>query len=261
MSPETFFEPRGEQYLLTELARGPWSPDLAHGGPPAALLGRAMEACAKGETPLRAARVTFDLLRPVPLGLVSVSAEVVRRGKAVVLVAASLRAGDKELVRASALFIRTTPVALPPLQEPPMTLPAPEACAPRPFPFFVAKVGYHTAMETRVARGEFGAGAMAIWMRMRHPLVPGEEPSPLQRVLIAADSGNGVSFALDVTRYTFVNPDLTVHLHRLPEGEWVALDAVTRVHGDGVGLAESALDDARGPIGRGLQSLLVERRA
>ena len=62
---------------------------------------------------------------------------------------------------------------------------------------------------------------------MRHPLVAGEEPTPLQRVLIAADSGNGISSTLDFRRYLFINVDLTVHLHRLPAGEWVCLDAVT----------------------------------
>src|SRR5439155_11380216 len=98
------------------------------------------------------------------------------------------------------------------------------------------------------------------WMRMRLPLVESEAPSPLQRVLIAADSGNGVSQALDPARFTFVNPDLTVYLHRPPDGEWVAMDAATTVRPSGVGLAESALFDERGAIGRALQSLIVEAR-
>ncbi len=95
---------------------------------------------------------------------------------------------------------------------------------------------------------------------MRHPLVAGEEPSPLSRAVVAADSGNGVSAALDFDRFVFVNTDLTVQLHRLPEGEWVALDARTTVEAHGVGLAESVIHDRRGPLGRGLQSLFVARR-
>ena len=62
---------------------------------------------------------------------------------------------------------------------------------------------------------------------MRQPLVAGEEPSPLQRVLVAADSGNGVSATLDWDRYLFINVDLTVHLHRPLDGEWVCLDSIT----------------------------------
>jgi hypothetical protein len=97
-------------------------------------------------------------------------------------------------------------------------------------------------------------------MRMGVPLLPGEEPTPLQRVLVAADSGNGVSAALDWRRYLFINVDLSVHLHRMPEGEWVCLDAVTLPQPNGVGMADTALFDERGPIGRAAQTLLVDER-
>ena len=91
-------------------------------------------------------------------------------------------------------------------------------------------------------------------------MLPGEEITPLQRVLVAADSGNGVSAALDWRRYLFINVDLTVHLHRMPEGEWVCLDAVTLPERNGVGIADTALFDERGPIGRATQTLLVDER-
>ena len=97
-------------------------------------------------------------------------------------------------------------------------------------------------------------------MRMRVPLVEGEEPTPLQRVLIAADSGNGISGTLDYTRYLFINVDLTVHLHRLPADEWVHLDAVTIPEPTGIGLADTVIGDRRGRIGRALQTLLVRER-
>jgi hypothetical protein len=95
---------------------------------------------------------------------------------------------------------------------------------------------------------------------MRHPLIAGEPPSPLQRVLIAADSGNGVSATLDWRRYLFINVDLTVQLHTLPVGEWVCLDAITIPQPTGMGLADTALYDERGPIGRATQTLLVGER-
>jgi hypothetical protein len=116
-------------------------------------------------------------------------------------------------------------------------------------------------MEYRFVSGRFlEPGPATVWMRMRQPLVEGEEPSPLQRVLVAADSGNGVSATLDWSRYLFINVDLGVHLHRLPEGEWVCLDAITHPEPEGVGLADTALYDERGPLGRALQSLLVRKR-
>jgi hypothetical protein len=116
-------------------------------------------------------------------------------------------------------------------------------------------------MEYRFLTGAFmEAGPARVWMRMRVPLVAGEEPTPLQRVLAAADSGNGVSAALDWRSYLFINVDLSVHLHRLPSGEWVCLDAVTLPERNGIGLADTALHDEHGPIGRALQTLLVDRR-
>jgi hypothetical protein len=99
-----------------------------------------------------------------------------------------------------------------------------------------------------------------VWMRMDLPLLPDEEPTPLQRVLAAADVGSGVSAVMDWNRYLFVNVDLTVHLHRMPEGEWVCLDSVTLPEPNGIGMADSRLFDERGAIGRAVQTLLIAER-
>jgi hypothetical protein len=110
-------------------------------------------------------------------------------------------------------------------------------------------------------RGFFATpGPATVWGRMRYPLVEGEEPSPLQRVLVVADSGNGASSELDPRAWWFINPELSVHLHREPVGEWVCLDAVTHVSDGGVGLATSVLADEQGAIGVGAQALLVSPR-
>jgi hypothetical protein len=117
-------------------------------------------------------------------------------------------------------------------------------------------------MEWRPAAGAFfqSPGPAAVWMRMRTPLVLGEEPSPLSRVLVAADSGNGVSAELPFRTHLFINTELSVHLVRMPEGPWVCLDSITRIAPRGIGLAESVLWDERGRLGRVAQSLLVARR-
>jgi hypothetical protein len=116
-------------------------------------------------------------------------------------------------------------------------------------------------MESSFLHGGFTAlGPATVWLRMRVPLVAGEAPSAWQRVLVAADSASGVSATLDFTRYVFVNPDLTVHLHRQPLGEWVCLDARSVVEPSGVGLATSTLFDEHGPLGTSLQSFYVAAR-
>lgn len=95
---------------------------------------------------------------------------------------------------------------------------------------------------------------------MSHPLVMGQTPSAYQRVAVAADSGNGISAILDLSTHVFVNSDLTINLLRKPVGEWVCLDARTHLSSHGGGLAESALYDEQGLIGRATQSLFVRRR-
>ena len=118
-----------------------------------------------------------------------------------------------------------------------------------------------SAIEWRAARGSFySRGPAALWTRMRYPLVPGEEPAPLDRVLVSADSGSGASWELDFSGWLFINPEITVHLHREPAGEWICLDAQTAITPGGAGLATSALSDLDGPVGVAAQSLFITPR-
>lgn len=258
---DAFYIPDGEGFVSTELTRGPWDAGHQHAGPPAALLGRAIEGL-PAERPMQVARLTFEILRPVPIAPLTVSARLVRPGRSVELAEGSLSGPEGELMRARAWRFRVGEVEIPPVAAPRGPGPAaPEHSEPTPFFDFGAERGYHTAMEVRVAGGTLREpGPATVWMRMRPQLVEGEPPSPLQRVLVAADSGNGVSWALPLTTHLFVNTDLSVHLHRMPEGEWVCLDAATVAQPSGIGLADTGLHDARGPIGRSLQTLLVDRR-
>jgi hypothetical protein len=257
--PECFYKPEGDLYVSTELTRGPWDPEAQHAGPPAALLGREVERL-EDAAEFQVARITFDIMRAVPIAPLRVEARVIRPGRRVQLVEGSLSDGEGEVMRATAWRLRTGPVQLPELPEAEAP-PGPEAGEHRDFPPTGQEVGYHTAMEYRFLEGAFQEpGPAKVWMRMRHPLVAGEQPSPLQRVLTAADSGNGVSVTLDWRRYLFINVDLSVHLERMPIGEWVCLDAVTLPQPNGVGVADTLLLDERGRIGRALQSLLIAER-
>jgi hypothetical protein len=258
--PDAFFSQLGQdRFQATELTRGPWDPGLQHAGPPAALLGRAVEGHGD-RAGRRVARITFEIARPLPIAELTVATRALRGGRSVELIEATLRSGDTELMRATALRIRTAELDLPAELAPGPRLPGPAAGRVEPFFPTGQEVGYHTAMEFRFVTGSFlEPGPATVWMRMRHPLLPGEPPSPLCRVLIAADSGNGVSAALDFHTWRFINPDLTVYLLRHPAGEWVALEASTTA-ADGIGLADTTLHDEHGPIGRSAQALFVDRR-
>jgi hypothetical protein len=243
----------------------------------AALLAQAVESCVPDE-PMHVVRLTVELLRPVPLAPLTVSAEVSRPGRKVQVVEARMRAGDVDVAWGRALRIRLHPpggdadgrpgagLSDPTGNGPvpgadPGAPPGPDDGYSSPEPMGGYRAFHSAGAEMRFVVGEFdGRGPAVVWVRLAVPVLPGEEPSPLQRVAAAADFGNGVSSELDFAHYLFINPDLSVHLHRPAVGEWVCLDASTTIGIPGVGLAHSALWDVHGPIGRSLQSLLVESR-
>jgi hypothetical protein len=263
MSEENaFFILEGEHLVPTVLTRGPWSPIHQHGGPPAAVMARAIEQAAGEPDSLHMTRFTIDFMRPVPIEPLTVSVERVRDGRRARGYAAVLSAGGQAVARASALVVRTEPVTPPPtpVQEP--LLPLPDASIPFHWPFFRDLIGYPTGMETRMAHGQFGSGRAAAWMRQRVPLVLGETPSPVQRVLTVADSGSGIGAAFDPARFVpCINADLTVALHRFPDGEWIGLDAATALEPHGIGLTRTGLYDIHGSIGQGLQSIVIGQPA
>lgn len=251
-----FYSLDGDRAEASELTRGPWDPGSQHAGPPSALLGRALELCQPRDG-LRIGRVTVEIVAPVPIAPLTVSARVVRPGRSVELLEAALAGPDGDLMRARAWRLADGRIEADWEQEEPP--PGPEGAADLEFFATGERAGWHTAMEIRFARGAFlEPGPATVWMRPRVQLVEGEEPSPLQRLLLAADGGNGVSAPLDWGRYVFINTDLTVHVLRPPRGDWVCLDSVTHV--DGIGMTDTALWDEHGRIGRAVQTLLVRAR-
>jgi hypothetical protein len=270
---DALFHPDGDTWVPSELSRGPWSPDALHGGPVAALIGRAVEACPSVD-PMHVARLTVELLRPVPVAPLHVDATVVRPGRKVQLVDVRVSSGGRDVAWGRALRIRllargSDETGLPDGDENrpvpgrhPDAPPGPDDGHHSPEP-----VGGYVAFHSRGAELRFVAGAFAapgpaaVWVRLAVPVVPGEEPSPLMRVAAAADFGNGVSAVLDFGRHLFINPDLSVFMDRPAVGEWVCLDARTTLGIPGVGLAQCGLWDVHGPIGRSLQNLLVEQHA
>ncbi len=254
----SFFEPVGTvgtTWRATSHTTGPWDPRFQHGGPPSALLGRAVERCAPREDVV-VARMTVEILGAIPVGELELRSRISRPGRSVELVEAVLAADGRDVAQAKAWRIRrTTGVSVAPRDPAPPALPAAATDAPA----VGWGEGYLQAIEWRLVAGHWTQpGPGSAWTRMRHPLVPDEEPTGLQRVLIVADSGNGLSSELDLREWLFINPELTVHLHREAVGEWILLDAVTTV-GD-TGLATSRLSDRDGPVGVGAQSLLVAPR-
>jgi hypothetical protein len=252
-----------DRFRATALTRGPWNPDHQHAGPPSALICRAVERAAASDGLTHLGRLTVNLIRPAPIGECRVEAATDYVGRNAGHYSGRLIAEGKDVARFTALMQREDDLPVPegtPGHPPPAAPKPPSECPIVTMNFADGSFGYADLVENRLAAGHFFKGPCAAWFRLNHPLIKGERPSPYQRVAVAADSGNGISAALDFAKYVFLNCDLTINLFRRPEGEWVCLEARSLFGANGCGLAESALFDERGMIGRATQSLAVRAR-
>ena len=256
-----FYEPAGpDAFVATPATAGPWSPHAQHGGPPSALTARALELHA-ADAGQRLARVTVDIMRPVPVGKITLRVRTVRPGRRVTLLEAVMESDGQEVLHARGWRIARPDGEVPAIGTAGSPPPIPEPAGQ--FDFGRAHTaGYLSAIEWRfVSGGAFrGHAAGSAWTRLLIPLLPGEQPSPMSRALLVADSGSGVGAALDPARFLYINVDLTVVLPRDPAGAWLLLESATTIGADGTGLTESVLSDTTGRCGGAMQTLLVAPR-
>jgi acyl-coenzyme A thioesterase PaaI-like protein len=259
MTSQAVFVRDGDRFLATELALGPWAPGALHGGAPAALLLHAF-AAASPSPAFVPARITYEFVRPVPVGPLGVRIEVVRPGRRVTLLDGFLTDPEGvEVARARALLLVPSELEAGTATPPPF--PGPEAGQVSDWADDGPMFATH-AMEIRFVEGVFRQpGPATAWFRLRHPLIAGEPMAPLDLVAAAGDFGNGIASELSWSEHMFINPDLTLYIERAPAGEWVALQSQMRVMQGSVAMAESVLWDERGRIGRAIQALLVGPRA
>jgi Thioesterase-like superfamily len=254
------FERDGNRYIPTPLTRGPWNPRAMHGGAPSALFAHVCESHDPGPAGF-VARVTVELLRPVPLEPLTMRVRTIRPGRKVQWLEASLLDKDeREMTRATVLRLRSDDVdtsgSVGIVAEPP---PPPDSGGSPEMLIGPGDIGYWNAHEARIVRGSWSEpGPGTAWFRLRCPVVAGEDLSPCTRAVACADFGSGVGNPLRFTRATGINADVTVALHRHPIGEWVCLESGSWVNPHGVGLSETRIHDERGAIGRAVQTLLLE---
>jgi acyl-coenzyme A thioesterase PaaI-like protein len=263
LSAASFYEPlEGDRFAPTSATAGPWSASAQHGGPPAALLGRALEAIDEG-SPRTIGRFTMDLLGPIALDPLQVTSSVLRPGRTVSMRQAELSdESGRVLARAQGWAFPSVEPGGGPADGTDVRLEhgPDEGHHEDPPPSWHR--GYLDAVEWSWVEGAVTqAGSAVVWMRPLLPLVGGEEPTPLQRLLTCVDSASGASAALDPAEWNFLNTELTVHVVRPPVGEWVCLKARTTLGGGAVGMAASEVYDERGLVARSAQALLVTPRA
>jgi hypothetical protein len=257
---EPIYRVEGATAHTSALAGGPWDPKLQHGAAPSSLICWAIERL-PSPVPMRVARLTVDLMRPVPVAPLTVETELLREGRKIQLVEVRLLAGGTEVVRANALRVRRVDQALPAeAGSPPLDIKGPEQ-SHDPTENGLSHTPFLSGLSMKVAKGSFRIpGPAAVWYRASRPIVGGAAISPLMRAAIAADFCNGTSAVLDFAHWTFINGDLTLSLAREPVGDWILLDAETWAGPDSIGIAAARLADRDGYFGRAVQSVLFEKR-
>ncbi|GAA3234044.1 thioesterase family protein [Pseudonocardia petroleophila] len=252
--------PDGERFHATFSTTGPWFADAQHGGPPAALLIRAFERCApRPGTAL--SRVTVEVLGRIPAGEVEVRARMERPGRSIELLGAEMLAGGRAVLRARAWRLAEGDTAEVVSGTEP-ALPPPDGVQVHPDRAEGWLPGYIDAVEWRWVSGGWDVpGPGELWGRPRVALVEGEEITPLQRLAVVGDSANGIGSPLDIRHWLYVNTELTVHLHRVPAGEWVGVRASSVIGPTGLGTATGLLFDTDGHVGRTTQGLTVRPRS
>jgi hypothetical protein len=257
---QAYYLPGGNgRYEPTRATESPWDHKAQHGGPPAALLAHAIDQTIEGA--MRIGRISLDFLGPIPLREVVVEVSPIRSGRRVHLTEARMGVEGRVAVTARAWHIATGDT--PPASGEEQIVPPPVPSKPTPEQFYpgLDKWGYGRSIEWRFTRAGFDTlGAADVWTRVRLPLVDGVALSSQDRVLIAADSANGLSLSLPMEQWLSIPPTMTATLLRPPDGEWVHLACRTYLTEDGIGLAHADISDSRGFVGEVAQPLLVQRR-
>jgi hypothetical protein len=267
--PRGLFGRDGDVFVPGVITTGPWSDTAMHGGPPTALVGRVVDAWENDDRAWFLGRLTMELIRPVPIAPLRVLIEPRRFGRKLqVLDAALVTADGTEVALARAVRTRWADTGIDEadlVQPGPRPVPPPDECNPVADGRIEEHEPYHRfidALEMRAVLGEpFDEfGPAVVWMKPLVATFEGESIAPLDRLLQCADFGNGISSVLDFERYSFVNADLTVAVHRWPEGDWILLDATTHARRHGHGHAIGLLSDRDGLVALANQTLVIGPR-
>jgi Acyl-CoA thioesterase C-terminal domain/Acyl-CoA thioesterase N-terminal domain len=255
--------PLGEKFAATDLVRSTWTAAIQHGAPVSALLVRALERCEQRED-TRLSRVVIDLLGPVPAeGDLWVRSQLQRGGKQIELVSAEMLAQGPDgqprpVARASGWRLQQLD-----------TRSLAHATAPLPRPWSEGRSrnlekdwdrNYVHSLDWRWLTEPLNEGPGESWIKPTVDLVNGETMTQLERLFAVADCANGIGSKLDITKWTFLNTDLAVHVFRVPDGDWIGIRAETSYGPDGIGATVGTLFDEQGAIGAIQQSVLVRRR-
>lgn len=261
MSHSFFTSTNDEWFQPTEHTRGPWDEHACHAGPPTGLLARALEKLLPAQ---RLTRLTVNLQRPIPFSGFHVRGTVTRKGRTVSLSEAQLLDSNNKVV-ITAAGMHLTPSTEQHIPSHKVSIGSAKDASEGEFPIkntLHGKPAFNGGgVQVRYPVGQScSPGPTTAWMKTV-PLLSYESPSPFQRICPLADCGNAFGRNAEPADVTFMNTDLTLLLHRDPEGEWLGTQSVGYWEPTGIGLADALLFDDKGVVGRAMQSLILRSRA
>lgn len=253
-----FFKQLNETtFESTQKTAGPWSPELQHASPPTALLSRCIEHF-QPRADLRLARVSFEILRPIPVAELEVQVSMVKAGRRSELLEGTLLHDGQPLVLARAQRLAASPENTPVhTANTPEAPPIPESSAFTAWPGAHLD-GYLSAIEWREAEGSFSQmGSATAWAKAKVDLLADEETSPWCKAMLIVDSVSGIGMTVNPAEFQIINTDVSMYLHRDPVGDWICLSGGITSSPHGSGIAEGNIWDEQGPIGRVLQTMFI----
>ncbi|MEA2207476.1 MAG: hypothetical protein QOE77_4252 [Blastocatellia bacterium] len=242
-------------FLATEHVSGAWNTAEQHIAPALGLLAHAVELDrdARRGDGLVLARLSYDILGTVPVAAFEIAVRVLRPGRTIELVEASLSHDDRVAVALRAWLLQPRDTAR--LRGSALVpIPGPDAL-PDWDPTAVWPGGFIASAEVRRSQAE--PGRAAYWVRPGQPLLDGEPVSPMARAAGLLDISNGMTVRVHPKEVAFPNVDLTAHLFAEPRGEWLGFDTTVSFGTDGIGVTSSVLYDLDGPVGTMSQILTV----
>jgi len=253
----SYYEPIDEhRYKPTSHASGAWHADEQHFSPLGGLIVHAIDRhlATKPNDGLALARISFDILGRLALDECEIRVETIRPGRTIELIEAVVLIADRPVVRARAWRLSssdTTSVA----GGADGKLTPPEALTPWPMAS-VWPGGYIASLDVRPLAPP-QPGRTTAWISTPLSLVAGQSTSALASYIALVDTANGIAVRQPPTAWMFPNVDLTIHLHRQPEGRWTGLDTTVTFGPTGQGITSTVLHDETGPVGHAQQILTV----